>query len=1657
MAEPLEIDLRYVPDLTAALAALAQVDDAVQTLARDLATAGEALTGAGAGLAQLSDAAAGLDAAADAAGTLAEGLGDASGAAGDLAGAADAEALAGGLESAADAAGTVSTGLDDAADAAGRLAEGLGDAETAARRTSEGVDAVDPAPIDRVADALREGGFEADRLAAAVERIRPLVDALPVGQLDEFADRVRGQVEGIIAAEERAAVRGALLGGLTAETGTDRAGQVRDYTEALDGLRGGIVELTAAAGGIDGPLGKLVSRLGDVARAATVGDIVAAGLIAGEAALIAYGEDYDNLIQKVVDQTTLAGDALAQFQGDVGDILRNVDDDLGIVGDTAITLSRDLGASGEALVGLASRTTDFLGAFSGGAADVRALTQVVNQFGLGLDETARLQDVLIATQQRYGTSVGQILSQVRTAGPALTSLGFDPQQIAVLIGQFDQAGVGLARLSPGLTKLSNEARKAGKDASQAFTDLVDSVAGAATQQEALGRATTVFGARIAGQFVGAVRSGVVSIKELQTVLDGSVGAVDRVGAAEGRLGVVLGELRNQAQATLGPIGRDLRDQLADGLERTKPLLAAVLELLAAVSPAFGTFGRLVGVAAELSRPLVPVLETLAKVIDAIPDPLLEVAGAFAVFNKTPFGKIASTVEGVGSAALKFGKQLPGLSAGAGSAGGALSGLGAGAGVASAGIGLLAAGGLFAVNRAMKEAAEQAKDIADKVDGLNQALGTTAAAADSAAVALDKAFSDTGKTQLIDPEDRENLVRFGVSIQDIRRDFQEGLDPHDSVRRLREQVLEAAGGIGELARQFAPVGSISRQNAEDLLKTADGAAQLKEQFLDSGTVAGAYVDQLGDLEGTLTNLAKAEQRRADDQLNQLLAQGKVTAATVAQSVAALGLTEVKGHESAVLAEVQRRMGAEAAARAGLVNVTEEQAAAALSLRDALEQQGATSQQVADKEAAATRLRHELADESFRNGQRQIDTDAQIRAAVRAGVTDTDAATAAVADYNQALNQVTGPADRFADINEKLARSIASGVPPQEALNRAVLGSNHTFDETRIQYDHIRDVLAQYNPDLERQADLQVVVSRAMADGHLAAEDFGDVLAATGGDIAEADRQLAAFKTSVEKSTAAIRTALPEIGAAVDQINQTTAQPGREAEAAKERADAVDLQLRRERDATEALAALRDQDLASQQAQVAAAIELGRRQAEAQGVRFDETALQAQLSGLQNQRDQVAAQLGETTARIDEAGGVMNDALARAGSGPLGLEGTLTSFEQDLETQLATAELVLQLRADGLAATVAQVLGNSKLSDDAKTAALQELAHASPEEKAALEQHSKELAAKADEVNEGLSAVGDLFADKNQLAIDHATDRGADLADGISAGLASGLTDAEIPELVKALVNAGTDPDAAKAALDRTTDVLRRRAAEKAVGIGADLAAGALKGLDANPLPGSAADDLVASVASQMGVAGGEAGTNYAEGVEVSISTNPVPASAGLALVSTVSQALAVAGTSAGANYALSIAAGIASKQGDMISAAFLAAQAVDEAGRAALEVASPSRKGRRVGEFWAEGVAEGLKAGVATVSAGARQVAEAVDVKLTVPPSARQFAPAVVAAPVLAGVGATTGGAGQVAAGPTVHIENLNVPTTTNATAPEVVTEIGHRIAWAAGLTGRNER
>ena len=370
----------------------------------------------------------------------------------------------------------------------------------------------------------------------------------------------------------------------------------------------------AAAGGMAASFKKAGASISTIgASIATAGASMTRGVTLpivgiGIAAAVAF-DKVDEGLDTVASRSGFTGKALDGLQGSFKTVASTATQSFDEVAEVVGGIAGKLNLQGPALETFSTKVLN-LARVTGTDAKTAAesLTTAMGALGVSAGDSGPLLDSLLAASQRSGLSLDTLTGQLATAAPAFKTYGIGVEQSVGLLAAFGKTGIPSTRVVAGLSTAFKNLREDGvKDLPKGLADVFTRIQNASNPTKATAIAVETFGSRVGVTMAEAIRSGKISLDDLQKGLKGTKGALDEaVTAVEGPqeqfarlknqamlLGAQIAELALPIISMLVPAIQSAIDwfkQLDPGLVETIVKIAAVA---AVVGPVILIFGKLV--------------------------------------------------------------------------------------------------------------------------------------------------------------------------------------------------------------------------------------------------------------------------------------------------------------------------------------------------------------------------------------------------------------------------------------------------------------------------------------------------------------------------------------------------------------------------------------------------------------------------------------------------------------------------------------------------------------------------------------------------------------------------------------------------------------------------------------------------------------------------------------------------------------------------------------------------------------------------------------------------------------------------------------------------------------------------------------------------------
>ena len=453
-----------------------------------------------------------------------------------------------------------------------------------------------------------------DSIKATKDKLETLKDAQEqmkaAGQVD--TDEYRALQREIIETEQQ-------LKGLTAEMknfGSVAAQQIK------------------AAGEKVKDLGGKIEKVGTGLTKYVTAPIVAVG-----AASVAAFNEVDEGLDTIAKKTGATGDALAEMEGIAMNLATSIPTDFQTAGAAVGEVETRFDLTGDALEELSGQFIKFAQLNNTDVtSSIDSVQAAMAAFGVSTDKASNVLDILNKAAQDTGVDVNSLTSDLTSNAAVLQQMGFKINSAAGFLANLNKNGMDSGAVLAGMKKALQNATKEGKSMSTALKDIEKSILGAKSETKALQVATELFGAKSAPAMVQAIRSGRLSLSDLQTQVENTANSVDKTfeetldpidefKTAMNELKIAGLELVEAAAPLIKQIANMIQNTVANirqwwgGLSpMAQETIVKVAAIAAAVGPLLIVGGKLVSVVGSimgLAPKLLGLINTVKTAVSAL--------------------------------------------------------------------------------------------------------------------------------------------------------------------------------------------------------------------------------------------------------------------------------------------------------------------------------------------------------------------------------------------------------------------------------------------------------------------------------------------------------------------------------------------------------------------------------------------------------------------------------------------------------------------------------------------------------------------------------------------------------------------------------------------------------------------------------------------------------------------------------------------------------------------------------------------------------------------------------------------------------------------------------------------------------------------------------
>ena len=407
---------------------------------------------------------------------------------------------------------------------------------------------------------------------------------------------------------------------------------LESFKAAVDKAGGGFRGLAQVSGKVMQQVGRNVSNTG-----ATLSRNVTLPLLAlGAGAVVAFNQ-VDEGLDTVAAKSGATGKALQGLQGVFNNVAKTATQDMSTVGNVVGGLAGKFQITGKPLENLSNQLLT-LARVNG--ADAISTTENVGSamVALGIDANSAggFLDSLLRASQRSGKGVDELAKLLATGAGTFNTYGISTNEALGLIGELSRAGIPATRVTAGLNSAFGKLVKLGeKDPAKALRDMFVEIRDSKDPTMATADAVALFGSRVGVTLAEGIRSGKISIDELDASLAGANGTLATAAKAVEGPQEKFARMKNEVML----LGASLVEELVPIFEQyVLPIIRKAIEFFQGLSPQMRQIVVIGGLIAAALGPFLAILGaiitgvgSLVVVIGAISGPVAAVIAGIAAF------------------------------------------------------------------------------------------------------------------------------------------------------------------------------------------------------------------------------------------------------------------------------------------------------------------------------------------------------------------------------------------------------------------------------------------------------------------------------------------------------------------------------------------------------------------------------------------------------------------------------------------------------------------------------------------------------------------------------------------------------------------------------------------------------------------------------------------------------------------------------------------------------------------------------------------------------------------------------------------------------------------------------------------------------------------
>lgn len=266
-------------------------------------------------------------------------------------------------------------------------------------------------------------------------------------------------------------------------------------------------------------------------------------------------KEWDGGVDAIRVGTGATGAELKKLEESMKRVGRNVTQPLNEVGQVMADLATRTGLTGRPLEKLTTQVLNLARITGGDAqASVAGITRLFGDWGIKTNQMTPTLDKLFRVSQATGIGIQELSELMVQFGSPLRNLGLDFETSAAMFSKFEQEGVNIQTVMPGLKMALKNFAAAGREPSVALQETFEAMKNAKSESELMTIAFETFGARAGPDLAAAVREGRFEFGSLIDTMNNGSDTIAKATADTTDLEDRMAMWRNTIVGMVGPIG-----------------------------------------------------------------------------------------------------------------------------------------------------------------------------------------------------------------------------------------------------------------------------------------------------------------------------------------------------------------------------------------------------------------------------------------------------------------------------------------------------------------------------------------------------------------------------------------------------------------------------------------------------------------------------------------------------------------------------------------------------------------------------------------------------------------------------------------------------------------------------------------------------------------------------------------------------------------------------------------------------------------------------------------------------------------------------------------------------------------------------------------------